>query len=305
LKNINLTKTERHIKNLCTRRINKGQVLDKSIVMSEINPINYLTGTQEITIDIIDNLVRQWPTLEDEEKVYVLKLFTWNLPMLCDQAQDHLRLMSEQLNTIKHTSSIVAAFMVLAMEHHNMHDYLIEQWYSRSKEERHVKSALRSVELDKRLGMLLEEDGGNNFHSRLEEYEGDLEWFNEDTEPTFSAPSYHRLLSASMCMALEKIQIPVEFFEGLTDLQSTGYAEGFILAQLYWCQEKYTESKEMLQSLLSYFGSSLPESPPTHDLWNQIDSEFGTRLGRFNPRKLPWAESRSKRYWQLVLDMEA
>ena len=104
---------------------------------------------------------------------------------------------------------------------------------------------------------------------------------------------------------LTKKEIPVEFFEGLTDLQSTGYAEGFILAQLYWCQEKYTESKEMLQSLLSYFGSSLPESPPTHDLWNQIDSEFGTRLGRFNPRKLPWAESRSKRYWQLVLDMEA
>ena len=273
--------------------------------MAESNPINYLTGTQEITTDIIDNLVRQWPTLEDEEKVYVLKLFTWNFPKLRDQAQVHLRLMSEQLNTIKHTSSIVAAFMVLAMEHHHMHNYRIQKWYLTSEETRYVKSALRSVELDKRLEMLLQEDGGNNFHNSTEVYEGDLEWFNGNIEPMFSAPSYHRLLSASMCMALEKIPIPVEFFKGLTDLQSTGYAEGFILAQLYWCQEKYTESKEMLQSLLSYFGSSLPESPPTHDLLNQIDSEFGTKLGRFNPRKLPWAESRSERYWQLVLDMEA
>jgi len=275
------------------------------MAMSEINPINYLTGTQEITTDIVDNLVRQWPTLEDEEKVYVLKLFTWNFPELRDQAQDHLRVISKQLNTMKNTSSIVAAFMVLAMEHHHMHDYRIEQWYEKSEETVYVKSALRSVELDKRLEMLLQEDGGNNFHNSSESYEGDFEWFNGNTEPMFSAPSYHRLLSASMCMALENKPIPVEFLEGLTDLQSTGYAEGFILAQLYWCQEKYTESKEMVQSLLSYFGRSLPESPPTHDLLNQIDSEFGTRLGRFNPRKLPWAESRSERYWQLVLDMEA
>ena len=273
--------------------------------MSEINPINYLTGTQEITTDIIDNLVRQWPTLEDEEKVYVLKLFTWNFPDFRDQAKDHLRLMSNELNTSKQTPSIVAAFMVLAMEHHHMHDYRIEPWYETSKEKPIVESALRSVELDKRLEMLLQEDGGDNFYNSPDLYEGDFKWFNGNTEPMFSAPSYHRLLSASMCMALEEKPIPVEFFEGLTDLQSTGYAEGFILAQLYWCQEKYTESKEMLQSLLSYFGRSLPESPPTHDLLEQINSEFGTRLGDSNPRKLPWAESRSERYWQLVLDMEA
>ena len=272
--------------------------------------MNYLAGVSETTSEILTTMAQRWKHYDEDGRVALLKMLSWDM-MPREQAEASLHEIGRYIDRTKDATELEKAHVILGFESHGSHWYTQMSWFGEGQSDGFLESAKRSVDLQRQLDELLSQP--ETVYVRQPptelpaEYKGDLNWYLTNEEPLFEGPSFHRLQAAAMCIVLENHELPSEFLEALDDFSSTGFASGFILAQLHLCSGDKDRARILLKSLVDFFGNSLPDSDDTRSFMEQFQSEVYSdimRNGKLVPMRLPWGEARSAKYWDSVLSLK-
>jgi hypothetical protein len=247
-------------------------------VAENIHPMNYIAGVSETSPESLMTMVHQWKSYDEGGRVAVLKLLSWNTLPEDQEAVSSLIEIGRYIDQTRDATELEKAHVILGFESHGSHWYHQMRWYGEGGSDGFIGSTKRSVDLQRRLDELLSQPEAHGQHQPprevLDEYQDDLKWYLTNEEPLFEGPSFHRLQAAAMCMVLENRTLPSAFLEALDDFSSTGFAAGFILAQLHLCSGNKERARELLQSLLEFHGDALPDSDDTSAFLKQFHDEI-------------------------------